>query len=52
MTGNGDWFSQYVDEEGSNKVVLGDDSTQNIQGYGDIPINLKNGEIGTLKNVL
>ena len=49
MTGNGDWFSQYIDGKGSNKVVLGDNSTQTIQGYGNIPIKLKNGEIGTLK---
>ena len=52
MTGTGDWFSTYVDEGNQSKVVLGDDSTQSIQGYGDIPIKLKNGDTCMLKDDL
>jgi hypothetical protein len=53
MTSKQEWFSSFNENENGNEIIVyGYGKKLPIHGYGEIPMQLTNGEVESIQNVL
>lgn len=52
MTSHREWMTDFENDSNKNKVILGDNSTHNIEGVGNVKIQLTSGRSANIKNAL
>ena len=52
MSCNKNWFDEYHDNTDGTHIYLGDNRSHKVQGYGIICVNLPNGQMKQIHNVM
>ena len=52
MSCNKNWFDEYHDNIDGTHIYLGDNRSHKVQGYGVICVNLPNGQMKQIHNVM